>query len=87
MTNVQIQLLSWFSAGAFVLYLYVRYLIKGSDNKKDISPPEKEKEPSNPEVNQNIDRLGKLEKLGKLYSDKVLTEEEFKKEKTRILDL
>ena len=65
----------------FVLYLAVKAITRGVEAKSELS---KEKEESdNREIKQDISI--EISKLKKMYDDGVITQEEFKKAKDKIL--
>ena len=66
----------------FVLYLAVKAITSGVEAKSELRELSKEKEESSSEKN-DIDE--KLLKLKKMYDDGILTEDEFKKAKEKIL--
>tara|TARA_B100000242_G_C43032008_1_gene480888 strand:+ start:349 stop:597 length:249 start_codon:yes stop_codon:yes gene_type:complete len=66
----------------FVLYLAVKAITRGVEAKSELRELSKEKEESSSEKN-DIDE--KLLKLKKMYDDGILTEDEFKKAKEKIL--
>ena len=66
----------------FVLYLAVKAITRGVEAKSELRELSKEKEESSSEKN-DIDE--KLLKLKKMYDDGILTKEEFKKAKEKIL--
>ena len=72
---------------AFVLYLGVNAIMKGTEAKNALKEEENLKNDENENFSDNKKNLSEeLDKLNNLLKDGVLTQEEFEKAKKRLLD-
>ena len=72
---------------AFVLYLGVNAIMKGTEAKNALKEEENLKNDENENFSENKKNLSEgLNKLNNLLKDGVLTQEEFEKAKKRLLD-
>ena len=72
---------------AFVLYLGINAIMKGTEAKNALKEEEKLNNDENENLPENKKNLSEeLDKLNNLLKDGVLTQEEFEKAKKKILD-
>ena len=72
---------------AFVLYLGINAIMKGTEAKNALKEGEKLNNDENENLPENKKNLSEeLDKLSNLLKDGVLTQEEFEKAKNKILD-
>ena len=72
---------------AFVLYLGVNAIMKGSEAKSALKEEKKKKNEENENSLDNKNNLSEeIDKLNNLLKDGVLTQEEFEKAKKKLLD-
>ena len=83
-----INLIYIFIAGIllFVLYLAVQAITRGVEAKSDLKLEEKIEDPNEEKrMEDKINISEEISKLNKLYSDGIISEDEFKKAKEKIL--